>query len=158
MELIWKNFNITMHASQVALRNNQEEKRVALKNAILNSAMPHSQEESLQQIFVEFIDSLTVWHIKVLDLVKSPPEWAKQNGHTFPDLQMGGFSTILESAFPELRGRRDFYDQLGKDLAYRGLAHTDSFHVTMTGAGLMEKRTTRMGDTFLRFISSPIKE
>jgi len=150
--------DIAMHTTQVALRNSQDEKLLALRNAILNSAMPNPPEESLQQIFIDFVDILTVWHLKLLDLVRGPKEWAERHQHTFPNISAGGFSSILESAFPELRGRRDFYDQLGKDLAYRGLAHTDNFHVTMTGHGLMQKRTTNMGDRFLQFISNPLDE
>jgi hypothetical protein len=145
-----------MHASQAALRNSQKEKLTALRNAVLNAALPNPPEESIQQMFVNFIDSLTVWHLKLLDLVQNPEEWARRHNHTFPELMAGGFSHIIESAFPELHGRRDFYDQLGKDLAYRGLANTDHLHVMSTGQGLLQKKTTSMGDRFLKFITSPI--
>jgi hypothetical protein len=150
--------DVTMHASQVALRNSQEEKLRALRNAILNSALPSPPEESLQQMFIDFVDSLTVWHLKLLDLLQGPEQWATRHHHTFHSLSAGGFSAIIESAYPELRRRRDFYDQLGKDLTFRGLTHTDNFQVTMTGSGLMQKRTTNMGDKFLQFISNPINE
>jgi hypothetical protein len=53
-----------MHASQAALRNSQKEKLTALRNAVLNAALPNPPEESIQQMFVNFIDSLTVWHRK----------------------------------------------------------------------------------------------
>jgi len=150
--------DIVMHASQAAIRNSQEEKLQALRNAVLNSALPNPPEESIQQMFINFVDTLTSWHLKLLDLVKDPEVWAKRHGHTFPNLMAGGFSTIIESAFPELRGRRDFYDQLGKDLTYRGLASTDNFHVTTTGRALTQKRTTGMGDSFMKFISDPIEK
>ena len=147
--------DIVMHASQVALRNSQQEKLQALRNAVINSALPNTLEESVQQMFVNFIDTLTVWHIKLLDLVSDPEAWAKRHHHTFPSLMVGGFSTILESAFPELKGRQSFYDQLGKDLAYQGLANIESFHVTTTGRTLTQKRTTELGDRFMKLISDP---
>jgi hypothetical protein len=148
--------NIAMHASQAALRNSQEEKLMALRNAILNSASPNPPEESIQQMFINFVDTLTVWHLKLLDLLKGPQAWAEKHNHTYPDISAGGFSNIIESAFPELQGQRDFYDQLGKDLTYRGLTGSDNFHVTEAGDGLIQKRTTELGDRFLEFISDPL--
>jgi len=40
-----------LQASQIAIRNSQQEKRRALRNAILNAALPNPPEQSLQQIF-----------------------------------------------------------------------------------------------------------
>ena len=37
-----------MQASQAAIRNHQSEKREALRNAVLNAALPQAPEESLQ--------------------------------------------------------------------------------------------------------------
>jgi len=56
---------------------------------------------------------------------------------------------------PELRSRRALYDQFWRDLYMRGLVNTEGLNVTMSGAGLAEKRTTALGDQFLWFISSP---
>jgi hypothetical protein len=60
--------DVAVAASQIALRTSNKEKREALKNAILNSALPNPPEESLQKMFLSFIDTLTVWHLKLLDL------------------------------------------------------------------------------------------
>ena len=150
--------DIAMQASQAAIRTAQEEKLQALRNALLNSALPNPPEETLQQMFINFIDTLSVWHIRLLGLFQGPEQWAQRSGRTFPDLSMGGLATLVESAFPDLRGRRDLYDQIGKDLAFRGLAQTDNLHVTMTGHGLMQKRTTQMGDAFLSFIQDPLRQ
>jgi len=55
-----------VHASRVAIRNHQEEKLEALRNAVLNAALPNAPEESSELMFLDFVDSFTPWHIKVL--------------------------------------------------------------------------------------------
>ncbi len=123
---------------------------------MLNSTLPDPPDQALQSIFINFIDTLTPWHIKLLDLLQEPNQRAQHHGHQLPDLAMGGLATLVESAFPELNGRRNFYGQIGKDLAFRGLSQTDNLHVTMSGPGLMQSRTTDMDDAFLRFIRDPL--
>ncbi len=71
---------------------------------------------------------------------------------------MGALSHLVEQALPELRGRREIYDQLWRDLYSRGLVNTEGLHVMMTGGGLVAKRTTEISDAFLNFITSPISE
>ena len=145
--------DIVMQATQVAMRTSQEEKRKALQNAAINSALSTAPEITLQQIFINYVDVFTVWHIKLLDLFNNPSEWAAKRKHQFPSLFAGGLSNIVESAFPELCGRRDLYDQIWKDLVIKGLVNTDTLHVTMSASGLMEKRTSSMGEQFMKFIS-----
>src|SRR4030042_1026429 len=47
------------HSSQVAIRNHHDEKFEALRNAVLNAALPNAPEEDLQLMFLEFVDTLT---------------------------------------------------------------------------------------------------
>lgn len=148
--------DIALQASHTALRNSQEEKLEALKNSILNSALDSSPEESIQQMFLSFIDFLTVWHLNLLVLLDDPEKWDARHDLGLSNISMGGTSTIIERAFPELRGRRDFYDLLGKDLYSRGLVNNANFHITGTGSGLAQSKTTAMGKQFLAFIKSPI--
>ena len=68
---------------------------------------------------------------------------------------MGGLSIIIERAFPELRGQRDFFGIIFEDLITHGLISRVGLNVTMSGHGLMEKRTTDMGNAFLDFIAAP---
>jgi len=140
-----------MQASQIAIRNHQTEKRKALRNAVLNVACDRAPDEDLQLTFLNFVDTLTSWHICILRFLHDPTVHVSMG-----DGGLGGIGNLLEKTFPELRGQREYYDQLGADLFMRGLSRAQSFHVTMTGRGLMTKRTTEMGDAFLSFISSPI--
>ena len=135
-----------MHASQVALRTHQAEKLNALRNAIVHVAKGQAPDEAVQHLFFGFVDSLTELHLRILKVFQSPP--------TPPNMSMGGLSHVLEFNIPELRGRRDIYDQFWRDLYSRGLINTEGLNTTMSGSGLASKRTTGLGDAFLQFIAA----
>ena len=146
-----------IQATHVAYRNSQDEKREALKNAVINSGLPHPLEQSLQQMFLNWLDVFTVWHLRLIQLYQNPEKWEKENNRQFERLYAGAADHVLESAYPELKNRRDFYDQIWKDLFQKGLVNNDSLHGMMTGRGIFEKRTTDLGDKFLGFIVAPEK-
>lgn len=133
-----------MQATQIAMRTHQREKIDALRNAVLNAAKPQPPGEALQQIFLNLIDSMTEWHLRMLKLFHNPPP--------VHGLSMGGLSSVLEHHYPDLRGKRDFYDQVWKDLYLRGLVSTEHMHTTMSEMGLRQQRTTTMGAQFLAFV------
>ena len=144
--------DVVMEASLSAMRTHNAEKKTALRNAVVNCAKGDAPESALQKMFIAYIDDFTVWHIKLLELLSDPSEWARRHNHEFPRLPMGELNNIVESAFPELRGRRDLYDQIWRDLYSRGLTDTDSLHGTMSGDGLMERRASSIGRAFIDFI------
>lgn len=67
--------NTATLATQAAIRTSNEEKRAALRNAVLNAALPSAPDESKQAIFVSWVDTLTLWHLRLLDLLANPPQW-----------------------------------------------------------------------------------
>jgi hypothetical protein len=136
-----------MQASQIAIRTHQEKKLEALQNAVLNVASHQAPDDALQLMFLNFIDVFTDWHLLILKLFQAPPA---QSG-----IMAGGLSHVLENAFPALRGRREFYDNVWRDLFLRGLVNTENLHVTMSGGGLAQKRTSEHGDKILAFIAEP---
>ncbi len=145
-----------MTASHAAIRNGQKEKREALKNAVLNAALPNPPDESRQQIFVGLVESLTVWHMRILRFFSDPACVFQQQGKSLPQYTIAGsLSQLLTTAYPELQNERSLYDQIGKDLYNRGLLGNAGFHTVMSGSGVYEKRTTEMGERFLTFISEP---
>ena len=148
-----------MHASQAAIRNHQQEKLEALRNAVLNVASGNAPDEDLQLMFLNFIDTLTAWHLRILRFFQDPSGYGAARGVGYPNWSTGGLSSVMEHTFSELRGQRAFYDQIVNDLYSRGLMSSDAsgLHTTMTAAGMFTKRTTPMGDGFLAFVSSPLK-
>lgn len=143
-----------LHATQVALRNANEEKREALRNAIVNSALASAPDESQRQMFLNYIDTFTPWHLRVLALFNNPPEWFRRHDRQLPSFSFtSSLEQVLESAFPDLRGRRDFYDQVWADLNNRGMLSTPSLHAMMSPAGAFAERATPLGRSFIAFIT-----
>lgn len=145
--------DVLLSASQSAIRTSQDEKLEALRNAVLNSALPNPPDESLIHIFLALVDEFTEWHLRILKLFQNPVAWAEANDHKFPSTN--SLSGILEDAFPELKGQRSFYDLIWSTLASRGLVGGSGLHGMMTSAGTLEARTTAIGNQFLRFIEDP---
>lgn len=145
-----------LQASQVALRNHHEEKLKALRNAVINSLTRNPPSEDQQSIFLNYIDVLTPWHLRILKFFEDPRVWGEKNGVEYPNnWTSGGPSAVLEHTFPDLRGERELYDQIVRDLYSRGLMSTDasSLHMTMTESGMFAGRTTALGKNFINFIS-----
>ena len=147
---------VALQASQIAIRNHHKDKLDALRNAVLNSALPNPPEEDEQLIFLRLIDQLIPWHLRFLALLDSPEGWMTRHDIQNPGWSMGGVSTVIEHCFPDLKGKRDIYDQIVLDLQADGLIQQGQFvHVTMSGQGMMASRTTNRGKRFLKFISAP---
>jgi len=148
----------TLHATRIALQTHHEEKLEALRNAVLNAALPNAPDDELQAVFLSHVEAFTPWHLRILAWIDDPGRWGELHGVKYPGLMAGGISTLLEAAFPDLKNNREFYDQIGKDLHNRGLISTDHFHSTMSESGLYQSRTTPMGKVFLSYVSAPSVE
>ena len=133
-------------ASQSAVRNSQKEKQEALKNAVINSALPNPPEESKQRIFMGLVDSLTVWHLKILRFLADPQRAFRDQGLGIPQVIITtSISQLLVQCYPELTEEKNLYEKICKDLNFHSLTGTDSFHAMMTGQGAFAKRTSDLG-------------
>lgn len=144
-----------LQASTIALRNHQTEKLEALKNAVLNAALPNSPDENLQQMYLNFVDAMTEWHIRILMFFNDPIAWGTTHGVSFTDSPIGcAIEHRLVEAFPELKGKQDMYMQITKELATNmGLIGNFSLQTMMTGPGTLTSRTTSLGKNFATFIT-----
>ena len=146
---------VLLQATQSALRNHQEERLEALRNAVLNSALPSAPEDDLQLIFLNLVDVLTPWHLRMLKLFDNPVRWMEENGRPFPkNIEMGGVQQVIEHALPELNRMSDLVVKIKQDLSTQGLAEIPSG--MMTKSGLLDSRTTNLGRQFIQFVSTPI--
>lgn len=148
-----------IQATRIAVSTHQEEKREALRNALLNIALHRLPDEDQQQTFLRYIEELTEWHLRILLLFQSPVEhMAAKDPRLSPSYSGGAPVQVIESFYPELLEKKDFYRQIVSDLFTRGLLSTDAkgFHVTMTPQGMFAKRTTAFADAFLAFIARPL--
>lgn len=147
-----------LQAWQIAIRNHQKEKLDALRNAVLNTALISKPDDDEILVFLNYIDSLTPWHLRLLKFFDDPKRWGEQNKISYPNWIGGGSSAVLEHTFPELVDRRDFYHLVVNDLYNRGLMGSDArvLNVQMSSDGMFASRTTDRGKQFLKFITSPI--
>ena len=144
-----------IEATRSAISTHKDEKRDALRNGLLNIALHRSTDEDQQQTFLRYIDELTVWHIRILALFQNPPKYLAAKG-LGKDYYMGSASQVLEDVYPELKGKRELYDQIAADLSARGLASGNFLHGMASAQGMVAKRTSPLADAFLSFISDPL--
>lgn len=170
-----------MHATQIAMCNHQKEKLEALRNAVLNVAVGTGPDDDLQLMFLNFVDSLTPWHIRLLRFFQDPVAYAKARGISYPDrnhpheyIHFGSFmdalrkvlpgqpaekidetqawELILDQVFPQITGSPHLRNQIVTDLSTRGLIYP---LYEVEEHNLLEKRTSLIGDLFIKFVSYP---
>jgi len=107
-------------------------------------------------MFLGWVDQFTEWHLVLLDLLVDPADWQRRYGRSLQvSSMMGNRARMVERAFPELEGRRDFYDQLVRDLHARGLLGTESLHGTLSAGGELQPLGTDLARRFLAYLSPP---
>ena len=146
-----------LEASQIAIRTSSQKKHEALRNIVLNAALLTSPDESLQKIFLSFIDTFTDWHLKFMEVLYAPKEYLAKHGRTLSAAMTGSISTLIYDAFPDLKGKDAFCELILSDLYSNKLIGIDKFHGNMTVDGVLTKRTTDIGDLFLNFIKEPAR-
>jgi hypothetical protein len=158
-------------AFQIAMRNHQKEKLEALRNAVINCARGIDIEENLQLLFLERIDSFTPLHLRILAYFSDPTRFmvaaAKKRRADYGDFfgQLKEESASMEQALDHLLFQdwgthmQDAYGPIVQDLYSRGLVRIDGTDLDRPipydtiSYELRIKRTTTLGDQFLRYIS-----
>lgn len=142
-----------IHATQVAIRNHQKEKLDALRTAILNSTSPNAPEEDMQLIFLNFVDTLTSSHLKMLKFLENPIELSKK--YELPPNSQDEIYGIpyeaLNDNFPELQDNYGVFEMIIDDLELKQLLIEDESNCPWPCA-------SQLGKEFLQFITSPIED
>lgn len=157
--------DILMQATQAAVKTHNETKRAALRNAILNSALPGAPEETLQQMYIQSLDALDEWHLRILGFFADPQGWSALNTPKI-DVTVSAYPLeFLEKVFPELEGRTFFVRRLYGDLVRYGYVieieqpmsiGSDPKMTQVPQWQMSFKRTTdELGDGFVKFITEP---
>jgi len=161
-----------MQGLQIAIRNHQDEKIDALKNAILNSALKNSPEDDLQLIFLNYIDTFTVLHIKLLeffnkplskDLISELKDNFKFEAHELEDMDIIEFNLgeVLEYIFPDLKGQDHIYKNIARDLNTKGLIIIlepvvgFSVDINIKDGSMADPHIQSLGKMFLSYINPP---
>lgn len=141
--------DFAIKTTELAIKTSKELKKEALRNALINSITQHSIDESKKYIFLDYIDSFTEWHIKLLKLLDEAPKYK----HLVENVMAGGLSILIEGVYEELKGQKSFYSLIFKELYTKGLINTSEPSGTMTSSGIVERRSSSFGQEFIRFIS-----
>jgi hypothetical protein len=147
-----------LHASQLAIRNHQEETLEALCNAVLNVAVGFSLPDDRRHVLLDALDTLTPSHVRMLTYFADPCGWVTRNNAQVPDIWNGTVGEALEHAIPEFKEQKDFYTLLYRQLYRSGFVTIDALILDGVGplAEVQMPRASDLGRQFLAFITSPI--
>jgi hypothetical protein len=140
-------------ATQAALRTSQTKKREALKNAVLNAALPSQLDLTVQQIFLGLTDRFTDRHIGLLRLFQDASRWRRPDGSSLPI--RSNATAVLYDALPAAQREPDLYELLWSDLYAAGLVKLPKLENGLEGDARTIRRTTPLGDAYLAFITAP---
>lgn len=158
--------SILIRTLQHILKTNEEEKLEALQYAILNSALKMSPDDDLELTFLNYIDTFTVLHIKLLQFFNEPmpqeclEELIKDNEYKSTlDSLIFINDDIYGKIFSELEGKWHVIDNVLRDLDNKGLIKS-----TIQYGGILEinrksynktPQIQEIGKLFLKYISKP---
>ncbi len=141
-----------IEASRIAAKNHQKEKLDALRNAVANVAMGCSIDDSKSELFLRFVDELTVLHLKSLTAFRD------HDSKTYPQSRIRTSKreivTRLQELLPGLQSEEALAEIVVDDLCSRGLLFWNR-----SGGGTYIKQgmnqVADMGAEFLKFITQP---
>jgi hypothetical protein len=150
--------SVLVQASQVAMRNHQQEKIQALRHAVSNSASGIKIEDDLQLLFIRFVDELTPSHFSLLrffrdhettfENMESYEQLFEAFGRTHTQISRDEFRLICE----ELKARNlvRISDNLDD---FAGVASHD-YIIGEQGTSGPVVLVTEIGNKMLEFISA----
>ena len=99
-----------LRATRQALATHRKEKLEALRNAVLNAALPNAPDDDLQLMFINFIEDLTPWHLRILSFLAGIRTWAEVVAEPREVASQFTYAATIEQAFPALEGRGEFHN------------------------------------------------
>jgi hypothetical protein len=152
---------IVLQASSAAVRTHEEEKLCALRNAVLNAALAPSIHETEQQLFIQLVNDLTAWHLRVLQLFA---DWRRALSHY--ECRGSFRRSIVAMEYQEMTAHEHLVHQLTFDLVNRALLQPGVPQPVGVGSYVVHAVpddrdmyvTTDWGKALLEFIKDPRNE
>lgn len=153
--------SVLTQASQAAVRTHQDTKVQALHNAVCSAATQIEIEESLQLLFIRYIDELTPLHLTLLKFFLDNQDGVAQ-AQSYDQL----FQQFVEQHSTS-DVQRDVFRLLCEDLSSRVLVRisssvddfNDIYHagylIDHTSPNVPTVRVTEVGEQLLRFVTQP---
>ena len=145
--------SIVYEATEMAMRTHREAKREALANAIKNVALGHTLDDVVRGSFLAYVDRFSELHIRLLRLLADPSASSAMRSAA-DGMMAGGQETVIRADVSEQVAPPEIFDRVVSDLKNEGLIDGNLKGMVSKGS-LLAKRTTTVGDLFLRFISEP---
>jgi hypothetical protein len=142
-----------IEATRSAISTQKDEKRVLLRNALLNIATGRAPGEDKQHIYLRLIDEFTPSHVKALKLI-----WRGSEGKNLWEMTKTSFpkprnyGNAIQRIVPELMGQESLVHLILVDLRNRGFSNLSGPEVMFPHAGAAP--ITDSGIEFLRFVLS----
>ena len=114
-----------------------------MANAVANSATTRLSEERVV-ILLNCIEKYTLSHLKLLRFLQNPKEYNPKE-----DISMGAPMRIYNDYYAKRDKSLD--NVVIRDLYADGLINTDSLNSIVSKNGMLEKRTTALGDDMIQF-------
>lgn len=149
-----------IQACRMADTIHQEEKRQALCNAVLNSALPEAPDDTKQRMFVSWLAEFTTWHIKILKLFENLKFGLVTMNLANADWDLviterGKFLEIIDTEYPEMAEEVDLHFQIVKSLYDKHLIANKFPRRGMMTRNEPSPKVTSLGKEFLKFITPP---
>jgi len=139
---------------------------VALRNAVTNTVLLPEIDEDLQAMFLNYVDLLTPWHLRVLTCLHDPDAHFRSIGSQEAWFyQKPGSKTLwsksksahelMAAAFPEVIGEWQFLSQVIHDLGQRSLVAIAGLYDSLPDVG---PYTTMTGQKFMKYIGTEAHE
>lgn len=148
--------SVVAETTRIAMATHRVEKLEALRNVVLNTAAGVQIDDVLRGAFLGYVDRFSALHLKVLKILENPGAIAAIAARA-ENMMSGGLSDILPLGVPEVVGMMPLLERVLNDLKREDLLESAGLNTTMSASGLLVKRTSQVGDTFLQFIASPIE-
>jgi hypothetical protein len=107
----------TSNVLLISVREHREQKLTALRNIVLNTAIPNDLDEDIQLMFIDLIDTFTTWHIKLL-VFFSNDNWWQLLGYVKDTEKLDGDDVVakLTNFYQELTDK-SFVNKIVNDLS-----------------------------------------
>jgi hypothetical protein len=141
-----------LQTAQAAVKSSIEEKRIALRNALLNSILPSAPNEDVRALFIRYIDEFSGAHLAILRVLQENPAQVSPNEYA-PSL---AFSTKVRAWLVKDPTLRDVpVDIFLNELQSRGLIEGPARGGTLADLPTSAVKLTDLGKRFVVFVSEP---
>ena len=139
-----------LQASNIAVRTHQKEKLDSLINAVKNSVINESLDETKKLIFIRLIDDMTPLHLRVLHFLTFPEKYIEKLNKGRPQnmyTDWGDLRNVWDELYSDMKSDDSLIELIISELHKFGLVRITSFHE----ARLLSV-ATQIGIQFIGFI------